>query len=446
MQNYKKDVQMNLFTEEDQKKILNLGIKYLHVLKACSPKDGINTYNAKEKEYFRNVFLKQKASLSIYSFIPASGAASRMFKDLIFKNTKAIDLFNSNKSKFPFNTAGDIETIISNLSTVPKALIPFHKEKNKTIMPFEKQLMINRELIGCDAKIHFTISESHISTFEDLAKNLSTMYDTSIQFSTQNTETNTICVNKQGEVFFDQNNKVVKRPAGHGALLENLNAVKADIVLIQNIDNVPNKTNFNTVIEHKRFLTGLLIDTQNLIFRALSEIDNKTFQLRTYTSLFKDLGLEMEKLDLKTIQYLLNRPLRVCGMVPNTGEPGGGPFWVESKQGQKSKQIIEKVHLDTTNNIQKSIVDASTHFNPVNIICGLKNYKGNSFNLNEFVDYDTCIINQKNIGNVEVKTLEYPGLWNGSMAGWNSVFAEVPKETFTPVKTIFDLLKKEHQE
>ena len=308
--------------------------------------------------------------------------------------------------------------------------------------------------------MHFTISEEHQSQFEEivgLVKNdVQEKFNTNINvsYSYQNKSTDSIAVDLNNEVLRDRNGTLVFRPGGHGSLIQNLNDLDADIIFVKNIDNVIHNHS-DRIALYKNALAGILLELQQQIFAYLNLIESKELtekeieEICSFMSLKLNIKVAVSSLPLsEKLQYLkttLNRPIRVCGMVKNEGEPGGGPFWVLDKNGTVSLQIVESSQVDLNNKDQKNILNASTHFNPVDLVCGVKNYQNEKFNLLKFVDTNAGFIVEKNIFGKNIKSYELPGLWNGAMANWISIFVEVPLVTFNPVKTVNDLLKPGHQ-
>lgn len=431
-------------------------------------------------------------------FVPASGAASRMFKDWHssyqrgrFDSTEHSVKFLQDIVKFAFyddlkrvmaqdgqivedylhdkRCADILEYILTprglNYSWLPKALLKFHiyPERNRTAM--EEHLVEaafyvrdNRSL----CRVHFTVSEEHESQFRNFLYQAKGYYENLFGASYEATvtiqlpSTDTIAVDRESRPFRDRSGKILFRPAGHGALLQNINAIDGDIIFLKNIDNVvPDRLKDITVL-YKKVLAGYLVQLQDEIFRilnllsgggvdeaALSQIIRfcKEKLFMPFPDGFRNDSASNRK---EYIFQKLNRPFRVCGMVKNEGEPGGGPFWVEEKDGTQSLQIVEQNQIDPHSEEQKDIWISSTHFNPVDLVCGVRNYLSEKFDLNFYANKDAVSISRKSHEDGELKALELPGLWNGSMAFWNTVFVEVPLETFNPVKNIDDLLRKSH--
>ena len=352
-----------------------------------------------------------------------------------------------------------------NYSSKPKGAIKFHRYKTEHRTAFEEQIYESCNYIADKnekVKIHFTISEEHTELFNSIladfinneTKNRCTF---DITFSYQKKSTDTIAVDHSNKIVFDKSGNPIHRPGGHGALIENLNDLKADIVIIKNIDNLSTENLAKETFHYKKLLSGFLVKIQNKIFELLKILDSNDFSKINFNDILN--FAEKNLFIIKPIEFdnwtpekkrtyffnKLNRPIRVCGMVKNVGEPGGGPFWVKDENGELSLQIIEQAQINKDDEKQKEIFKQSTHFNPVDLICGVKDFKGNNFDLNNFIDHKSGIITTKSKHGIELKALELPGLWNGSMADWITIFVEVPISTFNPVKEINDLLRKEHQ-
>jgi len=470
--------------------------KYVELNRPCTIGDGIKKFSDDEidelyKEYFKE--LRGRAT----KFLPASGAATRMFKLLQeFEDQEEFGYndfltFIENIEKFPFyedlkqallKDSFDIDKLILeknynqiidylltekglNYSFFPKALIKFHKYQNHIRTALEEHLVETVNYVKDNenkVNIHLTISPEHekiiIEHFEEVKekyeKELNVKFN--LSFSFQKELTDTIAVNLDNTPFRDKKNKLFFRPSGHGALIENLNDLKGDILFIKNIDNVVPDYLKDETYKYKALLGSYLIKTQNKIFeylRAISDdkiTDNLINEMFNFlekelsiqiTDSIKNSSLEEQK---EFLFNKLNRPLRICGMVENHGDIGGGPFWVESKDGNLSLQIIETSQINKKREEQKEILSKSTHFNPVDLVCGLKDFKGNFFNVLNYVDKEMIFISVKSRFGKDVKSLE-TGLWNGGMAYWNTIFIEIPIITFNPVKSLMDLLKKEHQ-
>ena len=488
------------------------GISPLSLARPCTIGDGIKIIFDDDKEYFIKIYQKALDEGRVIKFVPASGAATRMFKkQLSFvsrfeqidydkiseiannndEDCKAAITFFSNINRFAFfsrlvdlakEKGKNISNLISekniselirfvtdsdglNYSNLPKGSILFHSYPEGSRTSFEEHIV--EALNYCAgkakvAKIHFTISPEHESDIKNLFETILDKYKRDgwkfeIGFSFQSPGTDTISVTLDNKPFRDENRNIVFRPGGHGALLNNLNELKADLITIKNIDNtVPDHLSGESY-KYKKILGGYLISLQIKIFSFLkmladaNTIENVINEIIdfTRTELEYDLGDKLKQKSLKEKQdylfNLLNRPIRICGMVKREDHPGGSPFWVIGKDGELTKQIVESAQVDLSDINQSKIFSDGTHFNPVDIICAVKDYKGNYFDLEKFSNPETCLITKKSKGGQDLKALELPGLWNGGMYHWLTVFVEVPKITFNPVKEVNDLLKPEHQ-
>ena len=519
----------NIFTDEDYQQLSDKGIPiskalkqiecfrkglpYARLNRPCKVGDGIFQIPPEMFPELLEYHAKAAGLGRAAKFVPASGAASRMFKHLItiLNSNQAIRLeqlrrkaqkgdsaaklgfdFFQKLKNFPFyrelkrvmKEAGyDIDSYLGNDCDVritleylltpkglnynefPKGMIPFHKYDDYTRSPLEEHIIEALEYVQ-DSKgkvrIHFTVSSDKLDIVRSFTENIIKRYQESgitlqISFSAQKESTDTIAVDMNNDPFRDEEGKLVFRPGGHGALLTNLNEFQGDIILLKNIDNVlPDRLKTESNL-FKKVLYGYLVSLQTAIIGFLNRIDKgdidkaligqmANFASHRHNSIFPpDFNQRSFTEKVKYFYDLFNRPLRVCGVVKNVGEPGGGPFWVEDRNGILSLQIVESAQVDFESDEQRSIWEALTHFNPVDIVCGVKDYKGENFNLMEFSDPESGFITIKSQKGRELKALELPGLWNGSMAKWNTVFVEIPRMTFSPVKTANDLLKPEHQ-
>jgi hypothetical protein len=334
--------------------------------------------------------------------------------------------------------------------------------------PAEEHL-VEGALYGTDAdgvvRIHFTVSPEHLSLFKKKCETAATLFEKryevkyEITFSEQKPSTDTIAVDENNEPFRTTEGKLFFRPGGHGALLENLNDLQADLIFVKNIDNVVPDRLKDVTIRYKKAIAGLLLDRQQRVFSYLRLLEQPENQLTDKQLAEMASYLENELSTKPTgkahlsnrstlINYLvskLNRPIRVCGMVKNEGEPGGGPFWAIQADGTTTLQVVESSQIDLKDPEQAAIAATATHFNPVDLVCGVRNYKGEKFSLPDFRDPETGFISSKSKDGKPLKAQELPGLWNGAMSDWITIFAEVPIITFNPVKTINDLLRPEHQ-
>ena len=488
--------------------IFKHGIAKAILEKPATKNDGIIKLTEEQFQEFSNYFDTRKESLKLLKFVPASGAASRMFKFLNEflnefdienetinsyinkKNASSLTVFLTGMEKFPFFET--IDTILKelhpdfsawendqknyhfikllldseyfNFSNKPKAILPFHKYPTHTATPIEEHL--NESALYASSKnvshLHFTISDIHQSQFEKIIEDeirkveTKTQTKINITFSFQNPSTDTIAVGLDNMPFRNDIGKLVFRPAGHGALIDNLNQMDADVVFIKNIDNVI-QNHIEIITLYKKALAGILLNLQARVFQILNQIETQLLLENEIPTIIdfvqKDLNIaiidDFSKYTLENkilyIKEILNRPIRICGMVKNEGEPGGGPFWVRDIKGNLSLQIIETSQIDLNNPMQAQILADASHFNPVDLVCATKDFQGNKFDLNQFVDHNSGFIVYKSKNGKELKAYELPGLWNGAMAKWITVFVEVPLITFNPVKTVNDLLKPPHQ-
>lgn len=479
------------------------GFPFMDIQKPASISNGIISLDEEQKFMFTDQYRNGiDEGCSIVKFVPASGAATRMFKDLFgFINAGAdqqaemkkggpIQDFLTHIKHFAFseelekvcginfsnektvfdNSALIIEKLLLpdglNYGKYPKGVLKFHLTEEKAITPIEEHLA-EGALYGQDnegiVNLHFTVSEDHMQLFKDIVnKNISlyeARYDVkyNISYSIQKAYTDTIAVNPDNTPFRLDDDTILFRPGGHGALIENLNELDADIIFIKNIDNVVPTYRLKDTIQYKEALAGVLYFYQQKIFDYQQQLDQGKNSKELLEDILDFMSVELfitipesihqssddEKISF--IQSKLNRPIRVCGMVKNEGEPGGGPFWGIGKNNEVSLQVVESSQIDVNDPSKKKLLKQSTHFNPVDLICGTKNYKGEKFNLLDFVDPKTGFISNKSLNGKELKALELPGLWNGAMSDWTTLFVEVPVSTFNPVKTVNDLLRIQHQ-
>ncbi|MEG1498207.1 MAG: DUF4301 family protein [Bacteroidales bacterium] len=450
-------------------------------------------------------------------FVPASGAATRMFKSLFAfyenPNTPAtatpnleVESFFSHLPKFAFYQAlseclakegysiekclekKDYLPILDSLlehglqyGNLPKALLLFHSYGSYFRTALEEHLVEAALYANKNSKcrLHFTVSPEFLPLFKLLEQKVLPIYEKrfsikyEITYSTQKSSTNTMAVTTDNQIFREEGKRIVFRPGGHGALIENLNEIEADLIFIKNIDNVSTETHCKKGLIYKRMLAGFLLEVRQQSFLFLEALQKEKLTPELITTIAKfakeklcmvlplDLGMPIPSNAISIEEQgqilfeLLNRPIRVCGMVKNEGEPGGGPFWVwnkakakEDSQGRKSSQlslqIVESAQIDMADPLQKEIFSKSTYFNPVDLVCSVYNYQGEKFDLKQYIDPSTAFISQKSVKGREIKAMELPGLWNGAMANWTTLFVEVPKTVFTPVKSVNDLLRKEH--
>lgn len=491
---------------ESQIETFKRGFPYLNITKPATVGDGIIRLDNEEVDELIDLY--QSFEGSRLKFVPASGAATRMFKVLFEfresyarkgmecfddKSFNSAHTFFENIKKFPFYSALHnelwsvgynfdelidskdyvpiVDTLLNpdglNYGNLPKGLLLFHRYGDIARTSLEEHLVEGAQYIkGRQAgmAMHLTVSPEHEAEFSALLDRVKLYYEghyditLNITYSQQKACTDTIAVNIDNTPFREADGSLLFRPGGHGALIENLNDLDADIIFIKNIDNVaPDRLKPQTV-RYKKALAGLLISYQRLIFGYIQRITENDYNADflaqvldfvtdelclippSYTKSLTDVGLA------DYLMSVLNRPLRVCGMVKNEGEPGGGPFWAKNPDGSISLQIVESSQVDLNSPDVKGIFSKSTHFNPVDLVCATKDWQGNSFNLLNYTDPATGFISTKSKDGKQLKALELPGLWNGAMSSWNTIFVEVPLVTFSPVKTVNDLLRPEHQE
>jgi len=484
------------------------GFPFIRLVRPATPGDGIMTFTDQEKAALIENFDREQPGLSVVKFVPASGAASRMFKHLFeFREKYTNDEtgeslfrkdqgFNSvfyliqNLHHIAFfdklaEAAGGISevkrligekeynSVINRIldddgleyANLPKALILFHRYADGSRTSAEEHMAeavvyaTDRERV---ARTHFTISPEHRSRFDDLTRRVvpqlvqKHQVKLDISFSIQNPSTDIIAVDEQNEPFRSDSGTLLFRPGGHGALLENLNHIQADIIFIKNIDNVVPDSLKPETYRYKKLLGGFLLSMREKIFGFLQKLETGAYTHedlvgmtqfaaeQLYATIPTGFATWSETLQKEFLFNCFNRPMRVCGMVKNEGEPGGGPFWVAADDGTTSLQIVESAQIDMKNPGQQAIANSATHFNPVDLVCSTRNFRGDLFNLQDFVDENTGLISTKSSGGRTLKAQELPGLWNGSMAYWITWFIEVPIITFNPVKTVNDLLRREH--
>ena len=446
------------------------GFPALNIVAASALGKGIMKPSKAEEETYLNEWSAYLAGdHTILKFVPASGAASRMFKDLFEyletgKETPFIDTFFGGIEHFAFfpelvRKAGIdtprlkvVDVLLNGMhyGQLPKGLLLFHSYPDGERTPALEH-MVEGALYAQNSKkevnLHFTVSHEHLALFEKHVGEHSRAYEDKygvhyhISFSEQKPSTDTIAADKHGDPFRTKDGKLLFRPGGHGALIENLGEQEADVVFIKNIDNVVPDRLKEPTVRYKRLLAGILVSKQAKAFRYLRELDLGMANLKEIKTFLNDeLSVELPEYTSDSMRAVLNRPIRVCGMVKNEGEPGGGPFRVKEPDGRIQNQILESSQI-----ADKKLMATATHFNPVDLVCGIRDYKGNRFDLPKFVDPKTGFISQKSKDGRELQALELPGLWNGAMANWNTIFVEVPIETFNPVKTVNDLLRPQHQ-
>jgi hypothetical protein len=517
------------FNQEDLRLMARLGISesqvrgqislflrssgYLRLIRPCTLNDGI--VRIPEAEIGSLIQSQGEAAQGgrFLKFVPASGAATRMFQDLLPFYLNRVDLnpdelpsdlersdpktdqlmrFITGITQFAFfeDLKGsmargglDIKTAIQerqwpkilayllteqglNYLTLPKGLHKFHRYPTHSRTAFEEHLVEAVQTL-CDrtgqCRLHITVAPEHESMVRSFFDLICPGYENqdhcrlNLTFSCQRHSTNTLAVDLENRPFREESGELLFRPGGHGALLENLNNLQGDLVYVKNIDNVLPDHLKETTIIWKKVLGGYLVNIQQTVHSLIKRIKTSRGDPDLIDEIltfcrdrlgiseppgFRDQSLKNKKSFLLNV---LHRPIRVCGMVKNEGQPGGGPFWVAGTDGILSKQIVESAQIDPNSDEQKAIWVSSTHFNPVDLVCAVRDYQGRPFDLRQFVDPEAVFITRKSQKGRELKALELPGLWNGSMAHWITLFVEVPNQTFSPVKTIIDLLKPDHQ-
>ena len=505
-----------MLTEQDLKQIAEKGISeeklnaqleefktgfpFLKLEAAASVERGIIATTPEEVKKYETAWEQYKAQgHTIVKFVPASGAASRMFKDMFafvdadydvpttdfekkyFDNIRKFAFFDALDEVCKKNTGLGVDELIANgrykdvaanmlnpeglnYGQLPKGMLLFHSYGEGPRTPMEEHLVEGALYAASDGKaaVHFTVSHDHLPLFKQrvaekadgYAKKYGITYD--ISFSEQKPSTDTVAANPDNTPFRNSDGSLLFRPGGHGALIENLNEIDADVIFIKNIDNVvPDRLKDDTVT-YKQVIAGILVSLQQRAFEYLNTLESGTYNHEKLEEIIRFVQQDLccRKADIKELEdadlviYLkkkLNRPMRVCGVVKNVGEPGGGPFLTYNQDGTVSLQILESSQIDKNNAEYMEMFTKGTHFNPVDLVCAVKDYQGKPFNLPDFVDRTTGFISSKSKNGKELKALELPGLWNGAMSDWNTIFVEVPLSTFNPVKTVNDLLREQHQ-
>ena len=457
---------------ETQLKNFREGFPFLPVTRAASCGDGIRVLDAAGIEQAAARYDRAKESLRVVKFVPASGAATRMFKDLFEfvregRRTAVVGELLANRRRFAFwpelrTIIGDdadelrtVENIVAEglrYGETQKGLVSFHRYGDEVRKAVEEHLVEGAQYAaaGGEVKIHFTVSPEHLTRFEALLAEKIPGYESRfgvkyrISFSVQDPSTDTLAVNPDCTPFRRADGRLLFRPAGHGALIGNLGKIDADIVFVKNIDNVTTDARRGDTVLYKKALAGVLLALQERIFEYLMALEVPGAELEPIAAFIEnELCVKLPK-DYGTalLRQVLARPIRVCGMVRNEGEPGGGPFWVTGADGLETLQIAESNQIAPE---KRELMRLATHFNPVDLVCSFRTSKGGRFDLQEFVDPATGFISRKSDGGRELLAQELPGLWNGAMARWNTVFVEVPITTFSPVKVVTDLLRPEHQ-
>ena len=483
----------------DQLDCFKKGFPYLKLKSAASVNNGVLCPTTEEcAQYIKMWDAYIESGKKICKFVPASGAASRMFKNMFefldapyevpttdfeksfFEQIENFAFYNDLNVCCQANEGMDIQSLLKagrykdivanmlqtkglNYGQLPKGLLKFHSYNDGARTPLEEHLVEVALYASSNgvADIHFTVSHEHNELFQELLREVLNRYEQhfhltfNVTFSEQKASTDTLAVTMDNEPFRDQG-KLLFRPGGHGALIENLNDLSSDVIFIKNIDNVVPDRLKDATVTYKKVLAGILVNLQQQIFDYLKLLDEGRYSHADVENIirFVQQQLYCRHEDIKDLEdaelviYLkkkLNRPIRVCGMVKNVGEPGGGPFLAYNTDGSVSLQILESSQIDAKNPEYMAMFNQGTHFNPVDLVCGVKDYKGNSFHLPDYVDHNTGFISYKSKNGKELKALELPGLWNGAMSDWNTIFVEVPLATFNPVKTVNDLLREQHQ-
>ncbi len=484
---------------EEQLQNFKTGFPFLEIRDAASIGNGILKISDEDLQKYLKIWADYlNSGAKVLKFVPASGAASRMFKDLFsflenednaptgsfekkffdeiekfafYDDLNETCIKNENKGIPELVSAGLYKDVVSDLlndnglnyGSLPKGLLKFHSYPSEKRTPMQEHLVEGALYAqsGGNVNIHFTVSSEHTALFEkhlqeslpEFEQKYSVKFN--VSFSEQKPSTDTLAADNNNEPF-REDGELLFRPGGHGALIANLNDLDYDVIFIKNIDNVVPDAMKDVTVDYKKLIAGILVKLQNQAFAYLKELENEQISDAKLAVIaqFCEAKLNNHHSDIKSLKgndlrlYLynkLNRPIRVCGMVKNVGEPGGGPFLTVNQDGTVSPQILESSQIDLSNQTEKAKMQHASHFNPVDLVCGVKNYKGEKFDLLKYVDKNTGFISLKSKSGRELKALELPGLWNGAMSDWNTIFVEVPIETFNPVKTVNDLLRKEHQ-
>ena len=470
---------------EKQFAFFKTGFNFANINRNVTIGDGIVRFNDREIQHWVEVYEFFALHKEFVKFVPASGAASRMFKDLYealqtaHLGDKAIrylekintfaffsdlkeriekdgynfeEIIEDTSSKIPFEYL--LEEKGLNYGNLPKGLLKFHKYDNETRTALEEHLVESAKYAKSGdgiCRLHFTVSADHLEKFNELVSNVKEKYEKrfkvtyQITYSIQAASTDTLAAEKDDTPFRDKNGNLLFRPGGHGALIANLNQIHADLVFVKNIDNVTTEDNLEPTIIYKKALAGYLLYLQEKSFEFQRELlnhnlsDNNLQDIFTFAKSELMIQFDHENPTREELIEKLHRPMRICGVVKNEGEPGGGPFWVTNRKGDTSLQIVESSQINTNNPNQKEFMTSASHFNPVDMFCCYKDLNGNFFNLNNYVDEYTGFISEKSYEGRTLLAMELPGLWNGAMAEWITIFVEVPLSTFNPVKTVFDL-------
>ncbi len=464
-------------TFETQLKNFETGFPYLTIEAAATPAKGIKVLS--EDEQAKYIAAADAYAGNVCKFVPASGAATRMFKDLFeaadllkaggkLKEGSPAAKFVENITLFPFFDAQNILNLTLypkawNYGAMPKGLIQFHKYENENRTPFEEHLVegaLYAKDANGDVRMVVTVSVEHQKGFEELYEQVKGKYEQRfgckyhVTFTNQQPSTDIVAVDMENKPFTKDDGSLLFRPGGHGALLSNLNEIDADVLVIKNIDNVVKESLLDETIRWKKILVGKATELQSKVFGYLKQLDEqgasasdelvaeiKAFMENEFCVAVPQMAKDELVAVLKT---KLDRPVRVCGMVKNEGEPGGGPYVILGEDGTTSLQILEAAQIDGNNPQAVNAMKGATHFNPVDLVCAVKNYKGEKYDLLKHTDPKTGFISEKSYQGRALKAQELPGLWNGAMSDWNTQFVETPLITFNPVKTVLDLLREQH--
>lgn len=450
------------------------GFPWMDIVAPATPAKGIHVLDDQAFDEAR-IYASKARVYGKCKFVPASGAASRMFKDIfsgIERPNEAVGILRDNIDRFAFwdpHFFGEADPASFMLSksglgygNKPKGVIRFHRYADGECRTAFAEHLVEGQAYMRDSddtvNLTFTISPEHKALFDEALAEVKDKYEKkygvryNVRFTYQDPQTDTVAVDPDGKLFLKEDGSVLRRPAGHGALIYNLDAVEEELVSIKNIDNVAQERYLEVITKYKEALIGCCLALRDRIFGYLRALDNGApdavcEDIEAFLS--SELCINMPPLSgqarRERLHSILDRPIRVCGMVRNQGEPGGGPFIIRDSQGCTSLQILESVQINKEDSNAVAALSSSTHFNPVDLICCLRNYKGKKFDLRAFVDPKAGFISSKSYEGRPLRALELPGLWNGAMSHWNTIFVEVPLETFNPVKTVNDLLREAHQ-
>ena len=460
-----------------ERRKIEQGNPVLNLVGPCGIGDGIIQLTNNEIEQLIISFKTKRKDEDVCFFVPASGSGSRMFKiffdylataypkDLEAAKQRSIEMLD-NLDQLPIRTLLSekwialledgatppdelIEYLISksglNLGAQPKGLIPFHYYPAKTLNPFQEHLVQSEQIGGMLSRLHFTINKDFLLDIENSLAEIST--NLVVSFSEQDPNTHAVAFDNNLNPALTNSNEPILRPSGHGALINNLNEIDADLILIRNIDNIQHQKKALTSSKYRAALAGKLIEFRDEVHNIVSKLSkDQSFEssIKILNAKY-DLRLSEKELTYPEAAYdALNKPIRICGMVKNEGEPGGGPFWVKDENGKVSRQIIEKSQISDDPEHIKMIKSAS-HFNPVELFCSVRNFKKEQFDLTDFVNEEHYFLVRKTQDDQDIQYIERPGLWNGAMANWLTLFVEVDPKCFSPVKSVLDLLDDAHR-